>query len=300
MEYTVLRKSGLKVSRLGLGGAPFGSGFGPMDDEAAVRTIHAAIDAGVTFLDTAPAYGDSELRYGKALAGGKRSQIVLATKAVRRGEAYSHANTLASVERSLQRLGTDWIDLIQLHEAETTTFEEGLHGTLEAFARLKEQGKVRAIGVNARRLSILKPYIETGLLDTVQIYCKYTLIDYEAVDELFPLAREHNVQVINGSPLCMGILADHPASFMNKDPQLLAEAEGRVRQLDFLRHSEPYGLVEPAMRFSLSCDDIAVSLSGSTSPEMIRGNAAYCDGRGLQEEDQRRVLSLFAGQPLWR
>ncbi|MEF2245284.1 MULTISPECIES: aldo/keto reductase [unclassified Paenibacillus] len=295
MQYTKLGNTGIQVSRLGLGGAPFGGGFGETNDDIVQNVVHAAIDSGITFMDTAPLYGNgaSELRIGKALAGGKRHQVVLATKAVMRGEAYSYENTMRSVEESLKRLGTDYIDLIQLHEVEMTTFEEGMNGTVAAFLKLKEQGKVRAIGVNGGKVEQLFPFIRTGQIDTVQMWGRYTLIDCSAKEELFPLARENKVGVINGSVLAMGILADAPASFLLPKKQLLEEAEKRKQQISFLRKTEPKGLIEPAMRFSLNCPDIAVTLMGTTSVQSLLRNVACCDGTGLPEEEQARVFQLL-------
>ncbi|MNH90078.1 General stress protein 69 [compost metagenome] len=298
MQYTELGKTGMKVSKLGLGGAPLGGDFGETTDQTVINVVHAAIDFGINFIDTAPLYGrgESERRIGLALKGGKRDEVILATKAVMRGEAYTYENTIRSVEDSLKRLQTDYVDLIQLHESESTTFEEGMNGTVAAFLKLKEEGKVRAIGVNAGIVELLFPYIRTGKIDTIQNFARYTLIDVTAKDELFPLAREYGVGVINGSVLGMGVLADAPAPFMHKNTELLEEAERRKQQISFLRRTEPKGLIEPGMRFSLTCPDIAVSLTGTTSIESLRKNVSYCDGVGLTDEEQEKIFTLFAGK----
>ncbi|NGP44899.1 aldo/keto reductase [Bacillaceae bacterium SIJ1] len=299
MQYTELGKTGITVSKLGLGGAPIGGDFSDITDPKAIEVIHAALDLGVNFFDTAPLYGrgESERRFGIALKG-RRENIVLATKAVMRGDSYSYDNTIQCVEESLQRLQTDYIDLIQLHEAECTTYEEAMEGTMAAFLKLKEQGKVRAIGVNAGQTELLIPYIKSGKIDTIQTFSKYMLIDHTAKDELIPLAKKMNVGVINGSPLGMGVLADAPAPFLLKNTALLAEAEKRKEQISFLRKTEPKGLIEPAMRFSLSHPNIAVTLTGTTSLNSLKKNARYCDGRGLTEDEQRRVYELFDQRPL--
>jgi L-galactose dehydrogenase len=298
VEYTTLGKTGFKVSKLGLGGAPLGGDFGATTDEAVIQVVHEAIDLGINFIDTAPLYGrgESERRIGLALKG-KRDQVILATKGVMRGEAYNYENTIRCFDESLRRLQTDYIDLIQLHEAEMTNFEEAMNGTVAAFLKLKEEGKVRAIGVNAGKVDILFPYIRTGQIDTIQNFGRYMLIDFTAKEELFPLAREYGVGVINGSVLGMGLLADSPAPFLKNNTQMLEEAEHRKNQLAFLRRTEPKGLIEPGMRFSLTCPDIAVTLTGTTSVGSLRKNAAYCDGKGLSAEDEEKVFNLFAGKP---
>lgn len=301
MEYTTLGNIGIRVSKLGLGGAPIGGEFGGMTEQLAVDIIHSALDMGITFFDTAPFYGrgESERRFGNGLKG-KREQIILATKAVMRGDRYSYENTINCVEESLRRLQTDYIDLIQLHEADRTHFEEGMNGTVAAFIKLKEQGKVRLIGVNGGDEETLFPYIRTGEIDTVQTFSRYMLIDHTAKDQLFSLAREMKVSIINGSPLGMGILADNPAPFLNSHIELLIEAEQRKAQLSFLRKPGLRGLIEPAMRFSLSCDDIAVTLTGASSVEMLRENVKYCDGVDLSDDIRNEIYSLFDKKPLFR
>lgn len=299
MIYTELGKTGIRVSKLGLGGAPLGGDFGPTSDAEVVNVVHAAIDAGVTLYDTAPLYGrgESERRLGLALKG-RRDKVVLATKAVMRGDPYTYENTIRSVEESLRRLQTDCIDLIQLHELESTSYEQVVNETLPAFLKLKEQGKVRALGINAGRMALLYPFIEEQLCDTIQTFGRYTLIDYTAADELFVRTRANNIGVIHGSPLQMGILADSPAPFFLKYEDRLREANNRLAKLEFLRVGNgPGSLVEPAMRFSLSNPDIAVTLTGTTSIDVLLKNVSYCDGVGLTTEQMSQVLALFPGSP---
>lgn len=299
MEYTTFGKTGIQVSKLGLGGAPLGGDFGPVTDEQVIEVIDRALELGINFIDTAPLYGkgESERRIGKALQG-QREKVVLASKAVMRGVPYTYDNTIQSVEDSLKRLGTDYLDLIQMHELDETNMEMGMNETIPAFLKLKEQGKVRAIGVNAFNPNLLLPFIRSGHIDSVQTFCRYMLIDYSAMDELLPTAREHGVSVINGSVLGMGLLAEAPAPFIKKDSLLVKEAERRIKELAFLRKTEPKGLIEPAMRFSLSSPDITVTLTGTTSLRSLALNAGYCDGVGLPQDEKDRLLSLFPSQPL--
>ncbi|GGD81398.1 aldo/keto reductase [Paenibacillus nasutitermitis] len=295
MQYTTLGQTGIRVSKLGLGGAPLGGDFGATTEEEIERVIHTALDSGINFIDTAPLYGNgqSELRIGRALKG-RRADTVLATKAVRRDQAYTYENTMSCFEDSLRRLQTDYIDLIQLHELERTNFEEAMNGTVAAFLKLKEEGKVRAIGVNAGKPEILLPFIASGKIDMVQNYGRYMLIDFSAREKLHPFAREHGVGIINGSVLGMGMLADSPAPFL-ANREMLEEAERRKAQLDFLRKPGPKGLIEPAMRFSLTCPDIAVTLTGTSSVQSLLKNIGYCDGQGLTEAEQTLLFGLFDG-----
>ncbi|MBP3965865.1 aldo/keto reductase [Paenibacillus lignilyticus] len=299
MEYTTFGKSSIRVSKLGLGGAPLGGDFGPVTDKQVIELIDRALELGINFIDTAPLYGrgESERRIGKAMQG-RRENVVLATKAVTRGVPYSYDNVIRSVEDSLRRIGTDYVDLIQMHELDPSNMEIGMTETIPAFLKLKEQGKVRAIGVNAHNPSLLLPFIQSGAIDSVQTFSRYMLIDYTAMDELLPAARKHGVSVINGSVLGMGLLADAPAPFMLHRAQLLEAAEHRIREIAFLRKTEHKGLIEPAMRFSLASPDIAVTLTGTTSLRSLALNAGYCDGVNLPPGDLERLLGLFPGQPL--
>lgn len=301
MQYTTLGRTGWRVSRLGLGGAALGNEFGDVPLHQATRLIHMAIDAGINYLDTAAQYGlgESERRFGVALAGGKRQQVILATKAVMRGTPYDYATTMTCVEASLQRLQTDYIDLIQLHEAETTTFEVAMNGCIAAFLDLKKAGKVRAIGVNARNLQLLLPYIATGHVDTVLAYCRYMLIDTTLIDTLAPVTRTHHIGVINGSPLGMGIMTDTPAPFLRDHHDLLDEAARRKELIAHLKKPGAHGFVEAAMRYSLTCDDIAVTLTGTADPVQLAQNLHYCDGVGPNNSARAAIHALFRGQPLF-
>src|SRR5215204_3520572 len=150
MEYRPLGRTGVQVSKLCLGTMMFGA-WGNTDHDDSVRMIHAALDAGVNFVDTADVYsaGESEEIVGRALAGGRRDDVVLATKFYmpmgddpnRRGA--SRRWIVQAVEDSLGRLGTDWIDLYQVHRPDLDT---DIDETLAALSDLVQQGKVRYIG----------------------------------------------------------------------------------------------------------------------------------------------------------
>ncbi|WJH32189.1 aldo/keto reductase [Paenibacillus sp. CC-CFT747] len=299
MEYTTFGRTGLRVSKLGLGGAPLGGVFGPADEREVEKMIHEAIDGGINFIDTAPSYGngESERRIGRALSGGRRSQVVLASKAVGPGESFGYEETIRSVEQSLTRLQTEWIDLLQIHDAEHVPYETIVGETLPALQKLREEGKIRFIGISTRVLPLLLRYVRLNEFDSIQFYARYMLIDHTAKDELLPLAAENGLGVINGSVLGLGLLADTPAPFLS--PAIVEEAAKRIEELHFLRRTEPFGLVEPAMRFSLSQPAIHVTLTGAATSEVLRTNMAFCDGRGLEPDELERVYTLFQGKSLF-
>src|SRR5436305_3660288 len=150
MEYRTLGRTGVKVSPLCLGAMMFG-GWGNPDHDDSIRVIHRALDAGINFIDTARVYsaGESEEIVGKALAGGRRDNVVLATKfhggmgedPNMRGN--SRRWIVREVENSLRRLQTDWIDLYQVHRPDPAT---DIDETLSALGELVHQGKIRAFG----------------------------------------------------------------------------------------------------------------------------------------------------------
>ncbi|WP_232058157.1 aldo/keto reductase [Cohnella abietis] len=294
----MLGKTGLKVSQLGLGGAPLAGDFGKTDEEEVQRLIHESIDSGINIIDTAPLYGrgESERRIGKALKG-RRESVVLASKAVRSDLSYDYASTIGSVEDSLNRLQTDWIDLLQIHDVEKQQYEVIMNETVPALQKLQQDGKIRYIGVTTRDLQLLMRYMRTACFDAIQFYARYMLIDYTAKDEVLPLASSMGIGVINGSVLGMGILADAPAHFL--DQETLDQAEYRMEQLKFLRKQESKGLIEPGMRFSLGNPDIHVTLTGTSSLNSLRNNLSFCDGKGLEPNDLLKVQALFQGQPLF-
>ena len=213
MEYRRLGRTGVRVSPLCLGTMNLG---GPTPEPEAIRMIHRALDAGINFLDSANTYnkGHSERVVGKALADGKRDQVVLATKAHfpqsddpnDRGNSRRHL--LQAVEDSLRRLDTDWIDLYQMHRPE---FDVPQDETLRALDDLVRSGKVRYIGCSTfpawmvmESLAISERY---GLARYVTEQPPYNLLDRRIENELIPLAQRYDLGILPWSPLAIGVLA---------------------------------------------------------------------------------------------
>src|SRR3954447_5414399 len=160
MEYRRLGRTGMQVSPLCLGAMMFGA-WGERDHDTSIKIIHTALDAGINFIDTADVYsqGESEVIVGKALAGGRRDDVILATKvhsqmgvpvdapAGTKGDPNHRGNSrrwiVSEVDNSLRRLGTDWIDLYQIHRPDPGT---DIEETLSALTDLQRQGKIRAFG----------------------------------------------------------------------------------------------------------------------------------------------------------
>jgi aryl-alcohol dehydrogenase-like predicted oxidoreductase len=215
VEYRTLGRTGIKVSPLCLGAMMFG-GWGNPDHDDSVRIIHSALDAGINFVDTADVYsrGESEEIVGKALAGGRRDGVVLATKV--HGEMGDDPNErgnsrrwiIREVENSLRRLKTDWIDLYQIHRPESDT---DIEETLSALTDLVRAGKVRYIGsstfppsqiVEAQWVSR-----DRGLERFATEQPPYSLLARGIESDVLPTCLRHGIGVIPWSPLAGGWLS---------------------------------------------------------------------------------------------
>jgi predicted aldo/keto reductase-like oxidoreductase len=200
MITTRLGKTGLTVSRVGIGGIPLQR---PTETEA-IEVIQRALDLGINFIDTAAGYGNSEERVGKALVG-RRDQVIIATKSGQR----SKAEAAAELERSLRRLRTDVIDIWQLHNissAEAYAQVTGPGGSLEAAQEALHAGKIRHVGVSSHNLDVAMAAVRSGHFETVQFPFNY--VTREPADELIPLAREHDVGFIGMKPFAGGLLGN--------------------------------------------------------------------------------------------
>ncbi|WP_042777218.1 aldo/keto reductase [Sinorhizobium fredii] len=214
-------RSGVKASAVGLGTWAIGGWmWGGTDEAESMAAIHASLDAGVTLVDTAPAYGlgRSEEIVGKAIAG-RRSKAVIATKCglvwhTQKGNHFfdqdgrpvhrylGRDSIIHEVEQSLRRLGTDYIDLYITHWQDATT---PIEETIAALEDLKRTGKIRAIGASNVNRSELKQYIETGSLDAIQE--RFSMIDRGIEADLLPVTVANRVSTLSYSSLALGLLS---------------------------------------------------------------------------------------------
>lgn len=212
MPYRLLGRTGVRVSPLCLGTLNFG---GPTPDEEAVRIVHAAMDAGINFIDTANSYhgGRSEGVVGKALAG-RRHQVVLGTKVHYRtgdgpnDEGNSRLQILEACDDSLRRLHTDYIDLYQVHRPSP---EIPIDETLGALTDLVRAGKVRYIGCSTHPawmvMEALAASERCGFARYISEQPPYNLLDRRIENELLPLASRYNLAILPWAPLAQGVLA---------------------------------------------------------------------------------------------
>ena len=200
MKKIRLGKSGLMVSRVGMGGIPIQR---PQLDEA-VKVINRALDLGVNFIDTSIGYGDSELIIGKGIAG-RREEVLLFTK----GSWREKEAVTKHIDSSLERLGTDYIDLWQMHNIiDPEAFEKVVApgGSIEAAQEALEAGKIEHLGFSTHNLDVAYLGVESGLFETVQF--PFNFIAREAEDKLVANAKQHDVGFIGMKPFAGGNITD--------------------------------------------------------------------------------------------
>jgi len=300
MKQTTLGPSGIRCSAIGLGTWAMGGWmWGGGDDAAAIDAIHASLDAGVTLIDTAPAYGlgQSERLVGQALKG-RRDKAVIATKCglvwhTKKGTHFFDENghpvyrylgrdSIAfEVEQSLANLQTDYIDLYITHWQDSTT---PVGETMDALLTLKRQGKIRAIGVSNVDAVTLAEYLRHGPVDAAQE--RYSLIDREIEQTLVPLCKEHGVAVMGYSSLALGLLAGpiDPARVFGGDDQRAANprfsAGNRARLSAFFAELEPLrtqlgcSFSEMMIAWTLAYGAVSMALCGARTAAQARQNAA--------------------------
>ncbi len=208
-------RTGLTVTRLGMGGFPFGgineaAGWNPFTTEGrqvAVETIRYALDRGITYFDTAPGYGDgnSESIYGEALEG-VTAPYTLATKCPWSGKVGA-ADVIASVEASLKRLRRETLDVVQFHGGMFTEVDARHileNGPLYGLAQLRDQGKVRFLGFTCEEPFTALPLIASGAFDVVQL--RYNLLNHQAAEHALPASAAADMGVAVMRPMTSGIL----------------------------------------------------------------------------------------------
>ena len=273
MEYRVLGGTGLRVSRLGFGASPLGNEFGAVDPVECTRAVQAAIDQGINFFDTSPYYGRtlSESRLGEAL-GTRRREVVLASKCGRydvRGFDFSAGRIAASVDESLARLRTDYIDLWQAHDIEFGDRRQIIEETVPAMREVQRQGKVRFIGITGYQLRMLRAVAEEVAVDSVLSYCRYNLLidDMDAV--LTPLVASRGIGLVNASPLHMGVLTNGGAPSWHPAPVEVIEAGSRAAALCRERGAD---ISSVALRYCLEHPYAATTLIGMSTVAQVEAN----------------------------
>jgi L-galactose dehydrogenase len=306
MEYRKLGKTNELVSVLGFGASPLGNVFDICEEQEGIHSVHYAIDHGVNFFDVSPFYGITlaETRLGKALLG-KRNDIFLATKCGRydlNSFDFSAKRIMASIDESLQRLQTDYVDLFQLHDIEFVTKEQILNEAMPAIEKIKASGKARFIGISGLPVRYLATIAKEVELDTVLSWAHYNLLQNEINNELVPLSKEKGFGLMNAAPLLQRILSDATVPEWHNAPK-----EMIAIQPTLLKICKRYGvrLSDVAMRFAMNHPDIATTIVGMNTLNNIQQNLSAVDFKipvGILEEMALEIapiknLMWFEGRP---
>jgi aryl-alcohol dehydrogenase-like predicted oxidoreductase len=297
MEFAAIPGTGLEVSRIALGAwAIGGSNWGGTDEMESIWTIRAALDRGITLVDTAPVYGfgRSEELVGKALsAPGLRSRAVIATKAGlewRDGSVFrnaSRARILREVDDSLRRLRTDYIDIYQVHWPDPLV---PIEETASAMASLYDQGKILAVGVSNFSVAQMEAFRRAAPLHVLQ--SPYNLFERGIEDAILPYCRRNNIAVLGYGALCRGLLSGRMRrdtkfsgdDLRASDPKFLQprfdQYLGAVQRLDLLaQYRFARRVIHLAVRWMLD-RGITVALWGARHPNQL-GPVAEVGGWSL-------------------
>jgi aryl-alcohol dehydrogenase-like predicted oxidoreductase len=319
IEKRILGKSGIEVTKIGVGlWAIGGDQWGEVDDRESLDMIDAALDLGINFFDTADVYGGghSEVLLGKAMKG-RRDQFVVATKIGWRGvdgdkgaSAYDTVDKLiAGVESDLERLQTDYVDVIQSHiDFRDPTMEVFVEG----FQKLQEQGKVRAYGVSTSNFEYLKAFNADNKASTLQI--DYSILNRTPEKNIFPYTMEKDVGVLVRGPLAMGILTGK----FSKDTEF-DEDDFRRRWVEnedeyqtFLNDLEKVEKLRPltdgrsmpqlAIQFVIQHPAVTLAIPGAKRISQLKENVKAALMPEITEEEMALIDSITppgGGRKIW-
>ena len=302
-DTVALGSTRLRLPRIGLGSAPLGGLYSPVDETEAVRTVHRAVELGVNYIDTAPlyGYGRSERAIGMALSTLPRNEFVLSTKVgrllvpvdeppgpnefVEPSFDFSRDGVLRSLEESLERMGLDRVDILYVHDPDGGVslheefsgqdyyYQQVLDEALPALSDLRSQGVIGAVGVGMNFWQMLARFARDGDFDCFLLAGRYTLLDQTALPELLPLCQSRNISIVIGGPYNSGILASDlspGAKYFYRDapPEVLEQA-GRIKAVCDC-HGVP--LKAAALQFCLGHPAVAAIIPGARSVGEVEEN----------------------------
>jgi len=296
MERRRLGRTDMEVSALGFGGSEIG--YEDVSQRIATRLLNAALDAGLNVIDTAECYADSETLIGRAVSG-RRREFHLFTKVGHAGgwgrEDWRPAGILKSIERSLDRLRTDAVDLVQLHSCSLGVLRRG--DAITALETARARGLTRYIGYSGDG-EAARYAVETGRFDTLQI--SISVADQEALDVVLPAARERGLGVIAKRPVANVAWRSRsrpPASAYDRTYW------DRLKALDYAFLAQPLDeAVATALRFTLSVPGVHTAIAGTSKPERWAQNARPVEAGALPraEFDAIRTRWRERARPDWR
>ena len=284
MEYREIGKTGMKVSNLSFGASSLGGVFHSLKEEDGIAAVYTAVDNGINFIDVSPYYGHykAETVLGKALKNIDRSRYYLSTKVGRYGNNgvntwdYSARRSIESVFESMERLNTDYIDLINVHDIEFADLEIVCKETLPALTRLRDKGIVKHIGITnltLRHFKYVIGHVPTGTVESILSFCHYCLNDDALVDYL-DYFDSKEIGVINASPYSMGLLTERGAPDWHPAPEALKRLSKKA--VDYCK-SKGGSIEQLAVSFSVQNQRIATTLFSTTNPDNVLSTIQYAE-----------------------
>lgn len=316
MEYRRLGRTDMVVSRVAFGAWAIGGFWGPPDDDASMRALHAAVDNGVNFIDTADVYGDG--RSERLIARLRRERpgetIWVATKAGRKlpeqtVSGYCDANLVAWVDESLRNLETDALDLLQLHCPPRALYD--MPGTFECLDRLAGTGKIRHYGVSVETVDEALAAMNYPNVQSVQII--FNIFRRKPADSVFPVARARDVGIIARVPLASGLLTGKftPETRFHPDDHRAFNRAGErfdmgetlsgvpfevgLEAVERLRPFVPDGstMGQAALRWILMFDAVTCAIPGARTPEQAADNAGAALQHPLKPEFMAAARDVY-------
>lgn len=291
MQYNILGRTGLKISAVSFGTAPLGDMFGAADEAAAIDAVHHAVDSGINFFDSSPYYGQglAEQRLGRAV-GGIRDDVLIGTKAGRNGREdfdFSPAAIRSSLERSLRLLGTDFVDIFQLHDIEFVDLDGIFDESYGELVRLRDEGKCRYIGMTGYPMRTLSRAVSETELDVVLSYAHFTLLNTELESMLEPVCAERDTAVINAAAVGLGLLTNAGPRIDLPAPTEIRDA---ARSVTALCNERGVDISYLANQYSIQRSGCATTVIGTTKTKNLDA-AVDAVSSPIDEELLSEVLS---------
>ncbi len=270
MEYRTLCRTGLKLPILSFGASSLGQEFRAVDINEALRSVRAALDLGMNFIDTSPFYGRgmSEVLLGVALRGVPRDSYILGSKLGRYDRDhfdFSAKRVVESVDVSLHRMGVEYLDIMLCHDIEFVDMAQIVEETLPALRKIQQQGKVRWVGISGYPMNIFRYVLERTSLDVILSYNHYTLQN-TMLGDLVPYLKSKNVGIMNAAPFSARLLTNATLPTWHKATPQVREVCRKAA--DHCR-SKGVDIAQLALQFSLQHPDMATCITGSADPGRV-------------------------------
>jgi aryl-alcohol dehydrogenase-like predicted oxidoreductase len=302
MEHRTLGKNGASIPVLGLGAWPIGGGMGYVDEQNAIALIHAAIDNGITLIDTAQAYRTSESVIGKALKNGYRDRCFLATKvSANIAGSYSRLAIRAAIEDSLRALDVEYVDLYQIHHWETTA---PIEESMDTMAQLQKEGKIRYIGVSNFNANQMERALKTARFHSNQP--AYNMLARHIEGEDLAFCEREGIGILAHSVLAKGALTgkykpghtfpsdDERSRFPHFQGEEFAHDLAIADKLGGIAREKGLTLVQLAIAWVLRLPAITCALVGAKTPQQVE---AYMGAVGVtfNEDELTRIDAILNG-----